>query len=161
MANVRARENCVPFAVANKCGVELESVSYCGKSALIAADGTFAARAAEREEAIVFGDMEIGHARASESTVATSDRMRAPGACPPLRIAFTTARATHVARFAALATDADADVLLARSNGTEDGCETTAVVDVTQRGPICVRTGSSSDPFRASSRRRAASSRHG
>ncbi len=59
MANVRARENGVPFIVANKCGVELQSVAYCGKSAIIDAGGDFIARAGERDEEIISGDVTI------------------------------------------------------------------------------------------------------
>jgi predicted amidohydrolase len=55
MANVRARENGVPFIVANKCGVELQSVAYCGKSAIIDAGGDFIARAGERDEETIAG----------------------------------------------------------------------------------------------------------
>ncbi len=44
MVNVRARENGVPFVAANKAGVELGAVAYCGKSTIVAADGTTRAR---------------------------------------------------------------------------------------------------------------------
>lgn len=49
LARVRAFENGVPFVVANKCGTELQMVAYCGKSQIIAADGTVLACAPERE----------------------------------------------------------------------------------------------------------------
>lgn len=54
LARVRARENGVPFIAANKCGVELNCVAYCGKSQIIAGDGTLLASAPQdREETIV------------------------------------------------------------------------------------------------------------
>ena len=56
-ANVRARENGVPFVVSNKCGVERGSVAYCGKSAIIDGAGAFVARGSERDEEIVFGEV--------------------------------------------------------------------------------------------------------
>jgi predicted amidohydrolase len=43
MISVRARENGVPLVAANKVGVEARSVAYCGKSQLVAADGTIVA----------------------------------------------------------------------------------------------------------------------
>ncbi|MBD5657764.1 MAG: carbon-nitrogen hydrolase family protein, partial [Candidatus Eremiobacteraeota bacterium] len=105
LAVVRARENGVPFAVANKCGIELESVAYCGKSALIDAGGAFVARGSERSEEIVFGELESASQRSfprvpSPEPVVVEER---PHITPPLRIAFTTARGPEVARFAALA----------------------------------------------------------
>lgn len=54
LARVRARENGVPFIAANKSGVELGCVAYCGKSQIIAADGTLLALASQdRAETIV------------------------------------------------------------------------------------------------------------
>ncbi len=56
LARVRARENDVPFVAANKCGVELGCVAYCGKSQIVHADGTVAAIASQdREETISAG----------------------------------------------------------------------------------------------------------
>src|SRR6185312_13830366 len=60
MVNVRARENGVPLIAANKAGVEARSVAYCGKSAIVAADGTFAARASQDEQTILFGRVAVG-----------------------------------------------------------------------------------------------------
>jgi predicted amidohydrolase len=53
LAGVRARENDAPFVAANKCGVELGCVAYCGKSQILRADGSVAAMASQdREETI-------------------------------------------------------------------------------------------------------------
>jgi len=60
MIAVRARENGVPLVAANKCGVEARSVAYCGKSAIVAADGGFAVRAEQDEETTLHGRVAIG-----------------------------------------------------------------------------------------------------
>jgi hypothetical protein len=59
---VRARENGVPLIAANKVGVEARSVAYCGKSAIIAADGAFVARASQDEETTLIAHVAIGPA---------------------------------------------------------------------------------------------------
>lgn len=60
LARVRAEENGVPFIASNKCGVELESVAYCGKSQIVDARGNVLALASEREPDIVYADVELG-----------------------------------------------------------------------------------------------------
>jgi predicted amidohydrolase len=60
MIAVRARENGVPLVVANKTGVEARSVAYCGKSQIIAADGTVVALAPQDAETILHGTVAIG-----------------------------------------------------------------------------------------------------
>src|SRR6202011_4601002 len=60
MAPVRARENGVPLIVANKVGVEARSVAYCGKSQIVAADGSIVALASQDEETTVHGTIAIG-----------------------------------------------------------------------------------------------------
>ena len=114
MANVRARENGVPFVVANKCGVELESVAYCGKSAIVDATGTFVARAGEREETIVRGTVTLAQSERVERCVpiaAPTDAAR-PSDRTRARIAFAFANAAEADRYAHLAAQADADVLV-------------------------------------------------
>lgn len=72
LARVRARENGVPFVAANKCGVELQSVAYCGKSQIISADGNVAALASQGDPEIITAEIEIDRARpkrASETGV--------------------------------------------------------------------------------------------
>ena len=123
MANVRARENGVPFVVCNKAGVEAASVAYCGKSAIIAADGSFIARGNERDETIVYGEIE---------TETTDRRLSFPSAAAPspsfptdaplaarARIAFTLATdADELARLAHDAALADAQLLIAPAGAT-------------------------------------------
>lgn len=60
MIAVRARENGVPLVVANKTGVEARSVAYCGKSQIIAADGTVVALGAEDHETTIAATVAIG-----------------------------------------------------------------------------------------------------
>jgi predicted amidohydrolase len=60
MINVRALENGVPLVAANKVGVEARSVMYCGKSAIVAADGSFVARAEQDTETTLRGAIAIG-----------------------------------------------------------------------------------------------------
>lgn len=60
MIPVRARENGVPVVAANKCGTEARSVLYCGKSIIVAADGTIAARGSQDAEEIVRASVAIG-----------------------------------------------------------------------------------------------------
>lgn len=60
MAPVRARENGVPLVAANKVGVEARSVAYCGKSQIVAADGTLVALASQRDETILRGTVALG-----------------------------------------------------------------------------------------------------
>jgi predicted amidohydrolase len=60
LARVRARENGVPFVAANKCGVELQCVAYCGKSQIVGSDGTVAAIASETAPEILTAAIELG-----------------------------------------------------------------------------------------------------
>jgi predicted amidohydrolase len=60
MIPVRARENGVPLVAANKAGTEARSVAYCGKSLIVAADGTVVARGSQDGEEIVRGEVAIG-----------------------------------------------------------------------------------------------------
>ena len=64
LARVRALENGVPFAAANKCGTELRMVAYCGKSQIVDADGTLLAMAPQDQPAIVSATLSL-HRRAA------------------------------------------------------------------------------------------------
>lgn len=59
LARVRARENGVPFIAANKSGVELGCVAYCGKSQIIAADGTLLALASQDRAETIAAEIAI------------------------------------------------------------------------------------------------------
>jgi predicted amidohydrolase len=113
MVGVRARENGVPFVAANKCGFERESVAYCGKSALVDAWGGFAARATDRNEEIVFAELEVGAARDDISRHTLPPVRDRRSAVARTRIAFTCSRnATEIAAFEETATEADAGAML-------------------------------------------------
>lgn len=118
MANVRARENGVPFVVANKCGVECESVAYCGKSAVIDARGAFVARAGETTPEIAFGEVELARSASPGRRRRPEPDQSAASSSEPrerARVAFTPAGARDdVERLAALAALADCDLLVAR-----------------------------------------------
>jgi predicted amidohydrolase len=73
MIPVRARENGVPLVAANKVGVEARSVAYCGKSPIVAADGTVVARGSQDGEEIVHGTVAI-----APSIAALARRPRTP-----------------------------------------------------------------------------------
>lgn len=62
LGRIRAYENGVPFVAADKCGVEREMVLYCGKSQIVAADGSLLALAGEREEEDLVAGIEIAPA---------------------------------------------------------------------------------------------------
>jgi predicted amidohydrolase len=59
LARVRARENDTPFVAANKCGVELGCVAYCGKSQILRADGSVAALASQDREETIVAEIEL------------------------------------------------------------------------------------------------------
>ncbi len=92
MIPVRARENGVPLVAANKVGVELRSVAYCGKSQIVAADGSSVARAGQTEETILYGTIAIG-APPGGRGAAVPAVARAAGA--PLAAALRIAVAAH------------------------------------------------------------------
>jgi predicted amidohydrolase len=104
MIPVRARENGVPLVAANKVGVEARSVAYCGKSQVVAADGTIVALAPQDQETILHATVAIGPTIAAPQLPAVH---RSSGEELPdtLRIAI----ATHVdAQLHELARIADA-----------------------------------------------------
>lgn len=125
MINVRARENGVPFVAANKAGVELASVAYCGKSALVDASGACVARASENEAEIVTGELELGNA--SPTTRSTFDQIgpaKSESRPATVRIAFTPATDEHeIARLTERAAVADADAVLDATYASQAGGE--------------------------------------
>jgi len=145
MVNVRARENGIPFVACNKAGVELGAVAYCGKSTIIDAQGQTQARAGERDEEILLGNVRIGFdggvgrmQRAAETpdelelTAAPSASDRAVRTPDRLRIAFTSERQRErLTRFSHFAAQADADLLVAAGEGRPGGGDTgTACVPI-------------------------------
>lgn len=135
MANVRARENGVPFVVANKVGFEAHSVAYCGKSALIAADGSFVARANDHDETILFGEV-VTRAAASPVEYVAARAARAaraeagPHVAARARIAFTLAAdPAEREQLTERARTADCDLLLPVAPPPEPGAYATVTKD--------------------------------
>ena len=87
LAAVRARENAVPFAAANKVGVERECVAYCGKSVIITSDGTVVARASQRSEETLIAS--VGFRRTHPPRITPSEPARAQAPAQELRLAIT------------------------------------------------------------------------
>ncbi|GBD08482.1 N-carbamoyl-D-amino acid hydrolase [Candidatus Thermoflexus japonica] len=59
MLPARAMENGVWIAVANKVGMEADSVLYCGRSGVIAPDGQYRAMGSPDREEIVFAEIDL------------------------------------------------------------------------------------------------------
>ena len=114
MVNVRARENGVPFVAANKAGVELGAVAYCGKSAIVAADGAFVARGSEGFEETIAAEVRVGAARLAPVAPFALPASQPEGHAAKARIGFTLAtRGAEIAAFAAFGALADMDLLIA------------------------------------------------
>jgi predicted amidohydrolase len=112
MGAVRARENGIPFVACNKVGVERGSVAYCGKSAIVATDGTYVARGPERDETIVFGELTLAREPAiARGELAPPARPRDGAVRERARIAFTLASGGELDSLVACARDADADLV--------------------------------------------------
>ncbi|HZO92815.1 MAG TPA: carbon-nitrogen hydrolase family protein [Candidatus Baltobacteraceae bacterium] len=110
MIPVRARENGVPLVAANKCGVEARSVAYCGKSQIVAADGSVVALAAEDAECVLRGSVAIGPAVVTRAPVPPPvQRLDGPPLPASLRIALADRLDDELC---ALATAADAELVL-------------------------------------------------
>lgn len=119
LARVRARENGVPFIAANKCGVELHSVAYCGKSQIIQADGSIRAIASEITPEVLAGEVELGARQPMRSRASLPEPdSKSNGAAQSRRIAIT-AHEGH-ARDADLITILEADVLIAPETARSD-----------------------------------------
>jgi len=87
LARVRARENDVPFIAANKCGVELGCVAYCGKSQVVRADGSIAAMASQDRAETILAQVEL---RTPIPQRAQSETRIAPdGSLHAMRLAIT------------------------------------------------------------------------
>jgi predicted amidohydrolase len=108
MINVRARENGVPLIAANKCGIEARSVAYCGKSAIIAADGSFAARASQDDATTLHARVAVGPALVSHPAVpAAIVRSTSPALLPEIARIAISLRTDAALRELAQMADAD------------------------------------------------------
>ena len=118
LVNVRAAENGVPFVAANKSGVERGAVAYCGKSAIVRGDGTFAARAPEHEPCVIEAELEVGLPPRAFPPVPGFSAPALRTVPLPARLAFTPSRdPDELARFAELSRLADCDGVLAPGSG--------------------------------------------
>jgi len=110
MIPVRARENGVPIVAANKVGVEARSVVYCGKSQIVAADGTVIALASQDAPATLHATIALGPppVRASEPPPSVQ---RLAGAELPESARIAVSAHTDAALHA-LAAVADADLIV-------------------------------------------------
>jgi predicted amidohydrolase len=89
MIPVRARENGVPLVAANKVGVEARSVAYCGKSQIVAADGTIVALASQDGEETLRATVAIGTPLvALDRTLPDVSRMQGVALPATIRIAI-------------------------------------------------------------------------
>ncbi len=59
LARVRAFENGVPFVAANKCGVEMKMVAYCGKSQIVDRNGDVVAIASQQEPGTIAASIDL------------------------------------------------------------------------------------------------------
>ncbi|GAC1415125.1 MAG: hypothetical protein NVSMB5_03960 [Candidatus Velthaea sp.] len=111
MIAVRANENGVPLVAANKVGTEARSVAYCGKSAIVAGDGSFVQRAPQDEEVTLRGTVAVGPSIALRAAAPPAvARGHEPAALPEMlriAIAFKADPALH-----ALAQTADAGMIV-------------------------------------------------
>ena len=88
LGRVRAFENGVPFVAANKCGIELCMVAYCGKSQIVTASGEIAAIGSQTGEEVVSAQIVAG-APAPHRSAAGTVRARTANADRSLRVAFS------------------------------------------------------------------------
>jgi predicted amidohydrolase len=88
LARVRAFENGVPFIAANKCGIELGMVAYCGKSQIVDAAGEILALGSQHDEALVSAAAELALARPQRATL-PSPEPRTSSAQNALRVVIS------------------------------------------------------------------------
>lgn len=110
MIPVRARENGVALVAANKVGVEARSVLYCGKSQIVAADGSVVALASQDDETTLHATVAIGP---SIAPLGTQPPPVTRGSGAPLAARVRIAIAAHAdPALHALAAQADADLVI-------------------------------------------------
>ena len=107
MIPVRARENGVALVAANKAGTEARSVAYCGKSVIVAADGTVVARGSQDGEEIVRGEVAVGPSSAGLAASPPRVEALAGDALPAVLRVAVTAHADAALRELAAVADAD------------------------------------------------------
>lgn len=97
LAGIRARENSLPFVAANKVGVELGCVAYCGKSQIRSATGDVVAMASQDRPETLLAEVELGESTSSSVELARDVSKRtAPHA--PVRVAISAESAATIPR---------------------------------------------------------------
>jgi predicted amidohydrolase len=89
LARVRAFENGVPFVAANKSGVELGMVAYCGKSQIVAASGEIAALASETREETISATVSIDEPLPKRAPRAPAPQLHSGGEERSIRLAIS------------------------------------------------------------------------
>lgn len=105
VARTRAWENGIPLLAANKVGVELGSISYCGKSQAVGGDGRMLAIASEHRPERLLLDLPLKRGTTHRVTLPVSSSLRATTTPERRRIGFGSGlEADHlaVARWASL-----------------------------------------------------------
>ena len=87
LARVRAFENGVPFVAANKCGVEMKMVAYCGKSQIVDQSGEVVAIASQHEPGTIAASIDIGSA--NPKRIALREIAQRQPQTGSLRVAFS------------------------------------------------------------------------
>lgn len=96
LARVRAFENGVPFVAANKCGVEMQMVAYCGKSQIVDHAGEIVAIASQHEPGLVEASIVIGAGTAQRVSMEPIEAQTPQTGA--LRVAFSLDRVADSAR---------------------------------------------------------------
>lgn len=127
-ARVRARENGLPFIAANKSGIELGCVAYCGKSQIVGADGTVVALAPQADAAIIAGEITLAAKPARPPTAAST---RTPKLHAPVRVALSACMWAHAPHERLRILEAGAYI----GPGMVDGIDTISVDDARMFDP--------------------------
>lgn len=96
LARVRAFENGVPFVAANKCGVEMEMVAYCGKSQIVDHQGEVVTIASQHAPETISASIVIGAGTPKRSALLPIEKRAAQTGAS--RVAFSLDRVADVAR---------------------------------------------------------------
>lgn len=135
LARVRAWENGVPFVAANKCGVERGCVAYCGKSQIVAADGSVAAIASQREPQALHARVELSGGRRERSSSQKPQQARTPVTPRAARVALTALPDGDELRSAADLLETNAFVCADGADGFDEVAAIVRVRDEVAREP--------------------------
>ncbi|MDP9111340.1 MAG: carbon-nitrogen hydrolase family protein [Candidatus Eremiobacteraeota bacterium] len=97
LAGIRARENSLPFIAANKVGVELGCVAYCGKSQIRNAAGDLVAMASQDRAETLLAEVELNEAVFGPIEPAANISTRTPLQAS-MRVAISAENVMSIAR---------------------------------------------------------------